>query len=659
VGADDPNPTARATLFDVRTRRVIRELAGHSAAVQGIRFSADGRYVATSAMDGTVKLWSTDPPPAFISLEGHSQAVWTAAFSPNGSRIATGSMDQTARIWDATNGTLLRTVLVRFPVVSLAFSHDGERLATVGPANRACIWKVGGVTASGSKGRLPTGSSTSRRDPQAEPPVMDDAVAHLIGHAAAVMAVAWSPDDRWLATGGKDNTARIWDAVTGTEQRRLDGHKDLISAVAFSPDGQIVATGGGDGTARLWSVTSGQCLLILTNHPGGVLSVAFSPNGRVLATGGADAMARLWDTTTGRMLQVLSGHFNGVSSVAFSPDGQRLVTAPGGQDFRAQYKREARIFIWDVASGHQLLTLAHDNAIFAAAFSPDGRGLVAASGDNTARIWTAFPWHAADYTNEVGLPLAMGLEGFKRRFWRSAITKQEAIEQTGRSWTNWFHLYRHSLGEMNLPPAGSKTRPLFPIPPRPTKAGPAQLDLSGVYNVALDESWLPADVRDVGRNLARLPRGLQSLGGVTFDIRGMVQLRSAAPDSEIYPDRASMPVGRTFQRLHALFGTDSSEWSGREIGALELRFADGTVAVIPIQFGDHCRNQNWWGETTSDCPKARLAWGADPAVNREDWRPRLYQSTFLNPQPDREVVSLEFVSRVTRCGPFLVALTLE
>ena len=141
AGVDDPNPTARATLFDVRTRRVVRELAGHSLVVHGIRFSPDGQYVATASFDGTVKVWPVDPLPPYVSLEGHDQTVWTAAFSPDGRRVATGSLDQTARIWDANTGALLRTLVVRFPVVSLAFSHDGKRLATVGPDNTACVWE--------------------------------------------------------------------------------------------------------------------------------------------------------------------------------------------------------------------------------------------------------------------------------------------------------------------------------------------------------------------------------------------------------------------------------------------------------------------------------------------------------------------------------------
>jgi WD40 repeat protein/tRNA A-37 threonylcarbamoyl transferase component Bud32 len=638
VGMDDPNPTARATLFDVKTRRVVRELAGHSMTVQGIRFSFDGKYIATSGLERAVKIWSVATPLAFVSLEPHSQPVWTAAFSPDGCRVATGSLDQTARIWDAGNGELLQTLLVRFPVVSLAFSHNGHRLATVGPENSACLWIVR------PKSEVP--------GPRSETDNADEEFLRLRGHTRAVLAVAWSPDDRWIATGSKDTTARISDANTGALRLSLIGHSKSVQAVAFSPDGNVLATGSADGTARLWSTVSGQCLRVLTHHAGGVLSVAFSPTGHLLATGGSDCTARLWDTETGRQVHCLSGHVNGVSSVAFSPNGQRLVTAPGGTDLQASVNREFRILFWDVASGHQLFTLhPHDNATYAAAFSADGSKLITAGADFTARVWTAFPWRSADYPGETNSPIAARLEQYKRQFWKKVF----AAGSHPRSWTNFYH---HVHGDMNLPPAGSKTRPLFPIPPRSAQASSSQLDLGPQYNVALNEIWQPiSSLTRVDFNLASLPAGLQTVEGISFDIRGIVRLRGAAPDSELYPDRVSIRVERAFTRLHVLHGTTENEAEGREISSLELHYAGGGVAGIPIRYGEHARFVA--GSPVTDCSSARLVWGAELSAIPPTDRPRIYQATFLNPKPELEVTRIVYISKVTRCGPFLLALTLD
>jgi WD40 repeat protein/tRNA A-37 threonylcarbamoyl transferase component Bud32 len=669
VGGDDPHPTARATLFDVRTREVVRELAGHSTVVQSIRFSLDGKYIATSSLDRTVKIWPVAPLPAFVSLEGHSQAVWTAAFSPDGRRVATGSLDQTARIWNATNGVLLRTLRVRFPVVSLAFSHDGEKLATVGPDNSACVWKASTEPEARShqpeEARIHEGVLGNPK-PDADPSprsAEDQEPFWLRGHTRAVLSVAWSPDDRWIATGSKDNSARIWDASTGREHLTLAGHTGLVEAVAFSPSGKVLATGSADGTARLWSTSSGQCLLVLTNHGGGVLSLAFSPNPKwhLVATGSGDGSARLWDSDTGRLIHRLSGHINGVSSVAFSPDGQRLVTTPGGTDLHATATRAISILLWDVTSGHQLLTLSpHNNAIYAAAFSPDGKGLVTAAGDNTARISTAFPWCSPDYAGDTNQTLPARVEQFKRDFWKMVVSNQRPADAPRRSWTNGFRLCHHLVGDMYLPPAGSKNQPLFPIPRRPAEAGPKQIDLSGTYNVALNETWQPIDnLTNLDLSLAALPPSLQSFGGVAFDVRGILQLRGGAPDCELHPDQVGFRVGRTFQRFHILHGTTGSERQGREIGAFVLHYANGEFAEISIRFGEHVRDQCAVGDTQMDCPNARLAWGANPSVDPDDGRPRLYQAMFLNPKPELEVASIEFVSKVTRCGPFLLAVTVE
>ncbi len=637
AGVDDPHPTARATLFEVPTRRVVRELAGHSLFVHGLRFSPDGHYIATASFDRTVKVWPVAPIPPCTSLEGHHQTVWTVAFSPDGRRVATGSLDQTARIWDAGTGALLGTLAVRFPVLSLAFSPDGHRLATVGPDHAACLWEV----------RSPAGTN-------AEP-------FRLRGHTRAVLAVAWSTNGQWIATGSKDRTARLWNVRTGAGQQTLAGHQGSVQAVAFSPDGSLLATGSADGTARLWSVASGQCLRTLTNHTGSVLSLAFSPDGNWLATGSTDLSARLWDTRTGRPIHALSGHINGVTSVAFSPDGQRLLTAASGTDLYANTTRDMRVFFWDVASGRQLLTMpAHDNAVYAVAFSPDGRRMATGSGDNTARIWTAFPWRSAAYPGAADTPIPTRIEEFKRQFWRSAMATQRAAGASGRPWTNGFRLYRHTYGDLNQPPPGSKRWPLFPIPPRPAQASSNQVDLSGACNLALNESWQAmGNLTDVDRNLGELPAGVQALGGVSFDVRGFVQLRGVAPDSEIYPDRVAIPVRRAFQRLQALHGTTWFERPGREIGAFVLHYASGEVAELPIVFGEHLRGEDARLKPESECPGGRLVWGGDSAAGAADNRPRLYLAAFANPKPGLEVVQIDYVSKLTRCGPLLVALTVE
>ena len=202
----------------------------------------------------------------------------------------------------------------------------------------------------------------------------------LEGHSGEVVAVAFSADGQRIATASADNTARLWDATTGSTLHSLQGHKGKVVALAFSPDGRRIATASDDNTARLWDANTGSTLRSLEGHGGKVAAVAFSTDGQRIATASADATARLWDASTGSALHSLKGHSDKVVAVAFSADGQRIATASA----------DATARLWDANTGSALHSLeGHKSMVIAVAFSPDGQRIATASADNTARLWDA------------------------------------------------------------------------------------------------------------------------------------------------------------------------------------------------------------------------------------------------------------------------------
>ncbi len=277
--------------------------------------------------------------------------ILSVAFSPNGELLATGDANNQVRFWRVANGQLLLTCQGHTDWVrSVVFSAEGQTLVSGSDDQTMRLWDV-------NTGRC---------------------LKILAGHASRVASVGLSFDGRTLASSSEDGMVRLWDAQTGQCCKTLQGHTKQVWTVAFSPDGYTVASGSEDQTIRLWDISTGECLKTLAGHTNWVWSVIFSPDGCTLASGSHDQTTKLWDISTGQCLKTLQGHTNWVWSVAFSPDGQTLATGSEDQTIR----------LWNISTGQCLKTLqGHINRIWSVAFSPDGRTLASGSDDLTLKLW--------------------------------------------------------------------------------------------------------------------------------------------------------------------------------------------------------------------------------------------------------------------------------
>jgi WD40 repeat protein len=333
-----------ARIWDVQTGKQIAALTGHTARVRDAAFSPNGRYVLTSSDDKTARLWDSKTGEPVHILEGHTQSVRGVAFSPDGERAVTTSLDHSARVWSVETGKQSVILGHGDVVTSAAFSPDGQRIVTASDDNTVPIW-----------------------DAQ-----MGERIVTLSGRTAV-----YSPDGRSIVTSDGD-TARIWNADNGKLAMVLRGHRSRVTGAVFSPDGRSVLTASDDKTARLWSAgteTNTQ-MAVLVAHTGSAGRAVFSPDGRRALTASDDNSVRLWDAEAGRQIATFTRAGSGMA--AFSPDG-RLVAIPDNNTVVVRDantgEREDRIF------------QGHSAAVQSVAFSADGRRIVTASDDRTARVW--------------------------------------------------------------------------------------------------------------------------------------------------------------------------------------------------------------------------------------------------------------------------------
>jgi WD40 repeat protein len=249
-------------------------------------------------------------------------------------------------------------------------------------------------------------------------------VSSLKGHADAVESLAFTPDRRLLASGGRDGTGRIWDVGSSKPGERAAFRKsgEGFRSLAFSPNSRLLAAGSAAGQVSLVDVSekAAQEIRVLRGGQGSIDALAFSPDGKQVAGGGEDQTLRVWEPGAGpggeaRIL--LPGHSMPIRALTFAPDGQSI--ASGAQDATARVWALSRI------RASQRMSLPHGGEVNAVAYSTDGKTLATAVLGKVIWLWDVtaskptvrneFPGHAGGtrlllFTPEAETMVSVGAE---------------------------------------------------------------------------------------------------------------------------------------------------------------------------------------------------------------------------------------------------------
>ncbi len=316
------------------------------AGIEAIALSPDGRQLVVGCSDGQARRWDTAKHSLITPALAHQTAVLSVAFSPDGKFIVTGSADPTARIWQAASGAALGEPLAHDGDVRLVRCNpDGQSFATATYSGTARLWKlpsgiplgapithraeVSGLSFNQDGTLLLTTSSDFTA--KVSSAVTGESKLPPINADGALRCGAFARTGKF-ATGSDDGSAQIRDAAGKPQFDRLR-HQDAIVALAFSPDGRRLATASRDATAALWDATKGVSSGDAMQHGASVNAVAFSPDGRRVATASDDGSARLWSAATGQPLSEPLWHAEAVTGLVFSPDERTLFSA-SGQEIR-------------------------------------------------------------------------------------------------------------------------------------------------------------------------------------------------------------------------------------------------------------------------------------------------------------------------------------
>jgi WD40 repeat protein len=337
--------------------RLVVDPGGHTGMIRGLAFTKDSQYLVSAGDDKIVRVWSVAQGKTVRTIRGEIGdgpvgGINAIAISPDDRYVAVGGWlpkslkdvnSSTIRIHDFQTGNVVAVLEGLGNVVeSLAFSPDGQYLASGTADNMARIWEM-------KQFRL---------------------VRQITGHTGRVHCVTFSPDSSILATGSFDGTVRLWSVSSGKQLQQMTGHTGFVISVVFTSNGSQLVSIGNDSTLRFWDVRSGQAKDLITAVGSNPANMSVSGDGGKILMSGVQqgqVAGTVLSPQPARIISRFTRHVRPITATALSFSGEVAATAGEDRD---------EIYVWGTRTGNvsrELVGLGEP--VRAVGFAKDGRSI--------------------------------------------------------------------------------------------------------------------------------------------------------------------------------------------------------------------------------------------------------------------------------------------
>lgn len=335
-------------LWSVETGKKIKRLSNNSP-LKTFSYSSNSEYIIASFYSDCIILYNTRTGEEKFKIQFPDSFIYIISCSPNNDFFAFQEDYDKISIYDLTTGHYVKGFEYFFApgLIHLDVSPNGKNFASGSDCSyNVKIWNI-------ETGTL---------------------VNELEGHTDTILSITYSPDGRYIASGSRDGTVRLWCALTGKELKKFFGHKYGTVVSAFSANSKFLfanpfTTNDGE-TSKIWDIETGKEVVV----DGLGCFLGYNESKSLCCFRGENSTVRIYNTLTGKIVSTLRGHADLVDSVSYSPDDKYVATSDG----------EA-IRIWEIKTGREIKKL--NICTWVKGFSLDGNYIIGQYFDGDYMKW--------------------------------------------------------------------------------------------------------------------------------------------------------------------------------------------------------------------------------------------------------------------------------